>query len=172
MIRGVPVSVWLLRAVVAAGPVVAVLAPAPQGYQPSAKVVVAVLLTGVAWAFAPDHFAGGLSLLIVLVWWMSVVGEALPLASVVAAAGFVASHAAATVLGYGPARARLEPHLVVTWARRAAMVWPAALVIWLVADVYSGHATPTSFWLLGLGAALVGALLAALWIPIRGSGRR
>jgi hypothetical protein len=169
-VRGVVPTVWVLRAVVALGPVVAILAPVPQGYSPSPFVIGVVAFTAVLFAFSPDHVMGGLTMLIVLVWWADVVGAAVPLASVVAAAGLLLSHTAATVLGYGPARAVLDARVVATWARRTAMVWPAALMIWLVADAYTGRASPTSFWLLGLGAALVGALAAAWMIPL--SGRR
>lgn len=172
MIRGVSPTVWVLRGVMVLGSLLAVLAPAPQGYTPSVFVVAVVGLTALGWSLAPDHVLGGASLLVVLVWWTTVVGEALPVASVVAAAGMLLAHTAATVLGYGPARTELPGRLLVTWVARAAVVWPAALVIWLVADVYSGHATPTSFWLLGLAAALAGALAAAVWVPVRGTGRR
>ena len=171
MIRGVPPTVWALRAAIVLGPAVALLAGAPQGYMPSPFVVSLVELTALAWAFLPDNFLGSVSLLLVLVWWAVVVGAALPLASVVAAGGLLISHAAATVLAYGPARTRIAPRLVVTWARRAATAWVVALVIWLVAYAYSGEATPDSFWLLGLAAALVGAVVASLWAPVRESRR-
>jgi hypothetical protein len=159
--------VWALRSAVVLGPVVAVSAAAPQGYSPSAFVVTVVLLTALGWAFAPDHLLGGVSVLLVLAWWATVVGDALPFASVVAAGGLLLSHTAATVLGYGPPRTRIAPRLLGTWAVRAAAVWVVALAIWVVADAYSGHATPASFWLLGLAAALVGAVVAALRAPVR-----
>jgi hypothetical protein len=171
VIRGVPRTVWALRSTVVLGPVVALTAAAPQGYAPSGFVVVLVLLAALGWAFAPDHVLGGVSLLVVLVWWAVAVGEALPVASLVAAAGLLLSHTAATVLGYGPPRTRIAPRLLATWARRASAVWVVALVIWVVADAYSGHATPPSFWLLGLAAALIGAVVAALRAPMRDSSR-
>jgi len=169
--RGVPATTWALRAVVALGPLVAILAPAPQGFTPSAFSIVVVLVASVAWALVPDNVLAGGALVLVLVWWTFVVGAALPFTSVVAAAALVLSHSAATVLGYGPPRAQLDRRLLSTWTLRAAAVWPAALVIWLVADVYSGRATPTSFWLLGLAAGLVGAVVAAVWVPLRSQGR-
>ena len=57
--------------------------------------------------------------------------------------------------------------LVMLWVPRAAAVWLAALVVWLTARAYTGHATPTLFWLAGLAAALVGAVVAAVVIPTR-----
>jgi hypothetical protein len=171
MIRGVPPTVWALRSAVVLGPVAAVSVAAPQGYSPSAFMLVLVLLTAVGWAFIPDHLFGGVSLLLVLVWWATVVGQALPFESVAAAAGLLLSHVAATVLGYGPPRTRIAPRMLATWALRATTAWMVALVVWLVADAYSGQPTPAPFWLLGLTAALVGAVVAALWQPVR-SGKR
>jgi hypothetical protein len=167
VIRGVPPGVWALRVAVALGPAVALLAPAPQGYVPSLFMVALVVLFGVGWAFLPDHPLGTVPMLLVLVWWTIVVGAALPFASVVAAAGLLLSHTAATVLSYGPPRTRIAPALLATWGMRAASVWVTALAIWAVAQAYRGHATPASFWLLGLTAALVGAVVAALWAPMR-----
>ncbi len=57
--------------------------------------------------------------------------------------------------------------LLVLWVPRAAAVWLAALVVWLTARAYTGHATPTVFWLAGLSAALVGAVVAAVAVPTR-----
>jgi hypothetical protein len=57
--------------------------------------------------------------------------------------------------------------LVLLWVPRGAVVWLAALVVWLTARVYTGHATPTLFWLAGLAAALVGAVVAAVVVPTR-----
>jgi hypothetical protein len=167
----VPLSVWALRSAVVLGPGVAVSAAAPQGYVPSLFVVALVLFAALVWAFVPDHLLGSVSLLLVLVWWATVVGEALPFASVLAAAGLLLSHTAATLLAYGPARTQIAPRLMATWAMRATAVWVVALAIWVVADAYSGHATPASFWLLGLTAALVGAVVAALRAPVRESRR-
>jgi len=169
MIRGVPRTVWALRGVVVLGPVVAVSAAAPQGYSPSVFVVVLVLLTALGWALAPDNLFGGVSLVLVLVWWAIVVGGALPFSAVVAAAGLLLSHTAATVLAYGPARTHISPRLVAMWAVRASAVWVVALAIWVVAAAYIGRAAPAYFWLLGLGAALVGAIAAALRAPVRDS---
>lgn len=167
MIRGVPLTIWALRGLVVLGPAVAVSAAAPLGYAPSPLVVTLVVVAALVGAFAPDHFLSSVSMVLVLVWWAIVVGEALPLASVVAAAALVTGHTAGTVLAYGPARTRIAPRLLLTWALRAAVVWVAALVVWVVADVYRGQATPASFWLFGLAAALVGSVVAALRTPVR-----
>jgi hypothetical protein len=62
---------------------------------------------------------------------------------------------------------QVGPDLVVLWVPRGAVVWLAALVVWLTARAYTGHATPTLFWLAGLAAALVGAVVAAVVVPTR-----
>lgn len=166
---GVPVTVWALRCAVVLGPLVAVTAAAPEGYAPSLLAVALVLVSALLWAFLPDQVLGSVSLLVVLVWWALVVGEALPVASVVAAAGLLLSHTAATLLAYGPSRTRIAPRLLVTWTLRAAVAWLVALAVWGAAEAYRGQATPASFWLLGLTAALVGAVVAGLRVPVRGS---
>ena len=171
MIRGVPLTVWALRTAVVLGSAVALWAPAPWGYAPSPFIVAVVLLTALGGAFLPDHLLGSVSPLVVVVWWASVVGPALPFASVVAAAGLLIGHTAATVLAYGPARTRIAARVLATWVLRAAAAWLVAPVVWVVAAAYRGHATPASFWLLGLAAALVGAVTAALWAPVRESRR-
>jgi hypothetical protein len=169
LIRGVPRSVWALRSAVVLGPAVALFAPSPQGYAPSQFTVALVLLTAIGWALVPDHPLGNVSLLLVLFWWATAVGEALPFASVVAAGGLLLSHTAATLLGYGPTRTQIARRLVATWALRATAAWVVALAIWVIAEAYSGRATPASFWLLGLAAALIGAVVAALRAPVRES---
>jgi hypothetical protein len=165
--RNVTVTAWVLRVLVALGPLVAVLADVPGGHTPSPFVIVVVALGGLLFAVAPDSFVGVVVMGIVVLWWALSVGEGVPIASVVAAAALLTSHVAATLLGLGPARVVLAPSLVTRWVVRGLLVWPAALVVWLVADAFSGRPTPTTFWLAGLAAALVGAVVAALVVPGR-----
>lgn len=165
--RNVTVTTWVLRLLVALGPVVALLAGVPQGYRPSTFVVLLVAVGGVVFALAPENFVGVAVMGLVVVWWALEVRGDVPLSSVVAAAGLLTSHVAATLLGLGPSRMVLDRAVVVRWAIRGLLVWPAALLVWLVADVFSGRPTPTTFWLAGLGAALVGAIVAGLAVPVR-----
>jgi hypothetical protein len=51
--RNVTVTTWVLRILVALGPVVALLAGVPQGYRPSTFVVLLVAVGGVIFALAP-----------------------------------------------------------------------------------------------------------------------
>ena len=167
MIRGIPTSVWVLRSVVVLGSVVALYAAAPEGFVPSPFVSVVVVVVAGAFALRPEHFVGSVALALVLLWWALVVGSAVPGGTLVAAAALLAAHVAAVLLGYGPPQMPVGADLVRLWVPRAAAVWLAALVVWLTARAYTGHATPTLFWLAGLTAALVGAVVAAVVVPTR-----
>jgi hypothetical protein len=170
MVR-VTVTGWVLRVLVAVGPLVALLAGVPQGYPPSVFMVVVVTVGGVLFALVPEHFVGAGVMGVVVLWWAAAVGEGIPVASLVAAAALLTSHVAATLLALGPARVVLDRAVVLRWAVRSLLVWPAALVVWLVADAFSGRPTPTTFWLAGLAAALVAAVAAGLVLPARSDDR-
>jgi hypothetical protein len=167
MIRGVRRSVWVLRAVAAVGPMVALWAAAPEGHVPQAWVVAVVALLSLGYAVRPEHFVGSIVLGVVLVWWTTDVRTDLPDGTLVAAAAVLAAHVAGVLLGYGPPQMAVDPELVVIWTVRSALVWLAAPAVWFAARVYDGHATPTSFWLAGLATALVGAVVAAVVVPAR-----
>jgi hypothetical protein len=167
MIRSIPVSVWTLRAIVVLGSVLALYAATPEGFVPSPFAGALVVVLSVAFALRPEHFVGSVALSVVLVWWALHVGSAVPAGALVAAGGLLAAHVAAVLLGYGPPQMHVGADLVVLWVPRAALVWLAALVVWLTARAYTGHATPTLFWLAGLAAAVVGAVVAAVVIPTR-----
>ena len=167
MVRRVPWSVWCLRAVAALGPVVAVVAGAPEGLVPSLFVVVVTAALGLAYAFLPEHFIGSIVLVVVLLWWSLHVGSSMPGGALVAGAALVASHVAGVLLGYGPPRMVVGADLVLPWVVRGALVWLAAPVVWVAARAYSGEASPTSYWLGGLAVALVGAVVGAVRVPTR-----
>ena len=167
MIRGLPTGVWVLRLVIVLGSVLSLYAAAPEGFVPSPFVGAVVLVLAGIFAVRPEHFVGSVALSVVLVWWALHVGSSVPAGALVAAGGLLAAHVAAVLLGYGPARMEVGADLVMLWVPRAAAVWLAALVVWLTARAYTGHATPTLFWLAGLAAALVGAVVAAVVIPTR-----
>jgi hypothetical protein len=167
VIRGIPVSVWTLRAVVVLGSLLALYAGAPEGFVPSPFTGALVAVLAAAFALRPEHFVGSVALSVVLVWWALHVGSAVPTGALVAAAALLAAHVAAVLLGYGPPQMRVGADLVVLWVPRTAVVWLAALVVWLTARAYTGHVTPTLFLLTGLAAAVVGAVVAAVVIPTR-----
>jgi hypothetical protein len=161
-------SVWVVRAVVVVGLLLGLLGGVPEGHTPSAVVVVVVLLGGVLAAFRPDHLVVSVTMGIVLVWWASELQTQVPAGCLVAAAGLLAAHVACTLLGYGPTFMSIPADLAVVWAVRGLLVWLAAPVIWFVARVYADHGIPTAFWLAGLAAALVGAVVAATVVSTRG----
>ena len=161
-------SVWVVRAVVVLGLLLGLLGGVPEGHTPSVAVVAVVLLGGVLAAFRPDHLGVSMTMGIVLVWWAAELHTQVPAGCLLAAAGLVTAHVACTLLGYGPPFMSIPADLAVVWAVRGFLVWLAAPVIWFVARVYADHGIPTSFWLAGLAAALVGALVAATVVPARG----
>jgi hypothetical protein len=160
-------SVWVLRAVVVLGLVVALYAAAPEGFVPSPFLTAVVVAASVGFAWRPEHFVGSAASAIVLVWWALVVQSAFPDGALLAAGGLLASHLAALLLGYGPPEMPVGADLLLLWVPRGALVWLAALVVWLTARAYTGHAIPSVFWLAGLTAALVGAVVAAVVVPTR-----
>jgi len=161
-------SVWVVRAVGLLGLLVGLLAGIPEGYTPSLAVVAVVLLGGVLGAFRPDHLGVSMTLAVVLVWWAIKLHTQVPAGTLAAAAGLVTAHVAGTLLSYGPRFMPIPAEVVRLWAVRGLLVWLAAPVVWFVARVYADHATPTSYWLAGLTAALMGAVVAAVVVPTRG----
>lgn len=172
MMRGTPVSVWVLRVVLAASLVLALLAGVPQGYTPSVFVVVVVVIGALLSMIRPEHLGVSVTMGLVIAWWAVQLRSEMPVAVLVVAAALVVAHVAATLLGYGPPTLPLDPALAVLWVTRGVMVWTAGLAVWVVARAYDGHGSPALFWLVGLTAALVGAIAAGVTTPIRGKESR
>lgn len=172
MWRGAVPSVWVLRCLVVVGLMLALLAGVPEGYPPPVVLVVVVGLLGAGSAMRPDHLVVSVTMGVVTVWWALQLRTDMPVAVLVVAAGLIGAHVAATLLGYGPTSLPVDPALAVLWTMRAAMAWTAGLGVWAVARAYGGHGTPATFWLTGLAAALVGAVVAAVVTPIRGKEAR
>jgi hypothetical protein len=170
MVRGAQPGVWALRGTLVAGILLALLAGLPEGRVPPVWLVVVLVLSAVLSAFRPEHLAMAMTLGVVLVWWAFAIGDGMPMAALVAAAGLTAAHVAATLLGYGPPSLPVDPRLALLWTGRGVLAWLAALVVWGVARTYSGHGTPALFWLTGLAAALVAAVVAGVTVPVRGEG--
>jgi hypothetical protein len=160
-------SVWLLRAVVVVAVMVSLMAGVPEGYRPPPMLVVVVAAAALLAAFRPEHLVLSITLGLVVTWWALQLRGEMPAAALVAAAGIIVAHAAATVLGYGPPALPVEPSLAMLWALRAGMTWTAALAVWAVARAYTGHGSPAVFWLAGLAAAVVGAVVAGVAAPLR-----
>jgi hypothetical protein len=165
-------SVWVLRGALLTGAVVALLAGIPEGYAPSVLMVVLVVAGAALSSFRPEHLSLPITMGLVVVWWAFELNGEMPVAVVVAAAGLTATHVAGVLLGYGPPSLPVTPQLALLWVGRGLLTWVAALVVWGVGRTYTGHGTPTLFWLTGLTAALVGAVVAGAAVPVRGQRAR
>jgi hypothetical protein len=167
MIRDLTPGGWALRAIVALGPPVALLAASPQGFVPPLWLVVVVVLASVGFAAFPEQYAGGVAMLLVVAWWTIAVRQAMPGAVMVSAAALLSAHVAATLASYGPRQLPPERLLVLRWARRTLVLWLVAPLLWLVVDANRGHTTPASYWVAGLAVALVLAVAVATLYPTR-----
>lgn len=158
---------WWVRGVILLGPVLALFAGGPQGFWPPIWLAVVVAAGSCAFAALPDQFAGSATMLLVLGYWTVDVGRAMPASAVVAAAGLLGSHVAATIASYGPDRLEPDGPAVLLWVRRSVLVWLVAPALWLVVDAYRGHTTPATFWVAGLAVTVVLAVGSATWFPTR-----
>ena len=165
--EGTMPSVWVLRGVLAAATLLALLAGIPEDYTPPTFVVVVVAVGATVSMFRPEHLGLSITSGIVILWWALELRSDMPVAVLVVAAGLIIAHVAATLLAYGPPSLAVDPALVVLWGMRAAMTWTAALAVWVVARAYSGHGSPELFWLAGLAAAGAGAVVGAVVAPLR-----
>jgi hypothetical protein len=172
MVRGAHRSVWVLRGVLLAGAVLALFAGVPEGYDPPVALVVFVVVGATLSAFRPEHLSLAITMVAVVVWWAYAHDTEMPVAVLVAAAGLLATHVAGVVLAYGPPSLPVAPEVALLWSGRGILAWVAALVVSGVARSYTGHGTPAVFWLTGLAAALVGAVVAGAAVPMRGQGTR
>jgi hypothetical protein len=167
LVRGAQPGVWVLRAVTAVSVLVALLAGVGVGDTPPPVVVVVVVLGALGSAFRPEHLSLSITLGLVVVWWALELHGSMPAVVLVVAAGLLLAHVGATLLSYGPPSLPLDRGLTLLWVARAGLAWLAALAVWVVARVYSGHGTPALFWLAGLAAGVVGAVVAGAAAPLR-----
>jgi hypothetical protein len=167
MIQDLTRGGWAVRAVIALGPPVALLAASPEGFVPPLWLVVLVVLLSLGFAYLPEQYIGSAAMILVVGWWTVGVRDAVPLAVVVSAAALLASHLAATLAAYGPRSLPPDRGIVLRWTRRGALVWLVAPLLWLAVDAQRGHTTPASYWVAGLAVALVVAVTAATVYPTR-----
>jgi hypothetical protein len=167
MIRDLTPGGWALRAVIALGPPLALLAATPQGFVPPPWLVLVVVVASLGFAYLPEQYVGSAALLLVVGWWTNNVRDAMPVAVVVSAGALLAAHVAATLAAYGPRTLPPDRLIVLRWARRGVLVWLVAPLLWLVVDAERGRTTPASYWVAGLAVALVVAVTAASAYPTR-----
>ena len=166
MIRRWSRGQWLLRATVLAGPLVALAATIPAGNGPPWWLVLLVAAITAAFAVYPDSAAGTGAYLLVVAWWGVGLRDGLHPAALVAAAGLLASHLAATVAAYGPSTVALDPAALRRWAVRGLLVLPAAVLAWVVAEAAQDQPEPAGLWAAGLAGLLV-AIVAANLLYVR-----
>jgi len=122
---------FALRTVVGVGAMVVLVAAAGAGA--TVPLWQAVTLLGLAALTAcwPDSSAGTLLLVGAAYVWAGT-PESLSPWVLVAAAGMVFAHLAAQVAALGPAPLKVDSTQVSRWAVRAALVWIAAAVTWVM----------------------------------------
>ena len=155
----------LLRCVVIAAPVLALILARPADLPPVWLVVVTALLA-TAFAALPESWLGTVCLALVVVWWALTVDGEVTANAVPAALLLLAAHLAAVLLSYGPPGLRLGGAVLRRWLLRGAAAGAAAPLVWLVAVSVDGRAEPPGIWVMGLGAAVAAAVLAAVAVHV------
>ena len=158
---------WALRSVIAVGAVGALAASGLAGAAPPLWMVVLVLAISLGAAVYPDSGAGAGALVIVVAWWGVGLEDGLHPAALLASAGLVAAHVAATVADLGPGSVPLDRAVLLRWSLRGLLVWLSTPVLWGTAVLVRDQPAPSGVWLAGLGAALVGLLVANLLLTRR-----
>ena len=111
------------RALVVALPVVAMLV-AP--VRPTLLVALLVAAGAALWATLPELTAGPIVLLSVMAWWALAVPDPVQPRVLVAALALSGAHVAGLLAAYAPARAALDPRLILLWVRRSLLAFVAA----------------------------------------------
>jgi hypothetical protein len=153
-------SQWILRAVVAVSPVLALAASLPAGAGVWLGFFLLVLGLSVGSALVTDSSMGLAAMLLVLFWWGTRVDDQLSGWVLVAAAALLVGQVASVLADYGPPTLDLDPDLLRLWALRAAVIFPAAPVAWLVARLVDGAPDQPSIWVAGLAACLAAVVVA------------
>lgn len=160
---------WALRSVIVLGSVGALVSTVPAGATPPVWLVGLVLVISLGGARYPDSGAVAGALVIVVVWWGIGLRDGLHPAALIASAGLVAAHVAATVADLGPGAVPLDRRVLVRWSLRGLLVWLSTPLAWGVAVLVRDQPAPAGIWLAGLVAALAGLLTANLLLT-RGPG--
>ena len=167
MIRRWTPGQWALRSVIVLSAVGALAAAALAGAAPPVWLVVLVVVISLGAAVYPDSGAGSGALVVVVIWWGVGMRDGLHPAALLASAGLVAAHVAATVADLGPGAVPLDRAVLLRWSLRGLLVWLSAPLIWGMAVLVRDQPAPAGVWLAGLAAALVGLLAANLLLTRR-----
>lgn len=158
---------WLVRALVAVMPVLAVLCTIGAGEAPPVWFVGLVAVLAIGFAAFPESAVGVAVLVLVLAWWGLGLRDGLDAWAVPAAAAILVAHLAALVVSYGPARLRVDGDAAWLWVRRALAVFVVSPALLVVALWLRDSPAPAGIWVLGLGAAFL-ATTAASFAYLRG----
>ena len=159
----IPVGQLALRACVAAGSIVVLLAAAAVGSVPAALAMVVGVLTMVALVLPASPLGLVLVAALALVWSRLPAGSVESPWVLLAAAGVAAVHVALHLSAQGPALMHPDPVQLRLWLRRAGVLWSASALLWLAARWLHGTPTPSSVFVL----ALVLLAAALVWITQR-----
>jgi hypothetical protein len=166
-------SQLVLRALIVAGPVVAVFAAGPAGQWPPWWAVVGTLGLAGGFAALPESPIGAGVMLAVLAWWVVTLDDGLHPAVLVAAAALLVTHVASVLTSYGPGEMPVERALILLWVRRGALLLLAVPPVWglavLLRDQPDDPDQP-GIWVVGLLAALVATVAAAVTLTARQPG--
>ncbi|WP_426244912.1 hypothetical protein [Nocardioides sp. LHG3406-4] len=155
---------WLMRAVVTAAPVAAVLLTATVGEGPGTVLLVVLTVLAGGWAVFPESAVGVVVLALVVAWWaIGLEGDQALHPVVVAAAGcLVLAHVTALLSSYAPAEVGVPRALVLTWVRRGLAVLLPVPALLVVARLLRGDADVAGVWTAGLVGVMVATVLCAL----------
>ena len=151
--RGWTPGQWALRLVVMLAPMLALVVRGQALGRLPLWVLTLMLVLCAGWALMPES-AAGIAVLVLVGWSWAGASDDLPAAALAAAAAMLTAHLAALVLGYGPARLPVQPRVVRLWALRGAMVFPAAVLAWMLATGVRELPDSDTVWVLGLAVAV------------------
>jgi hypothetical protein len=156
------VDQWVLRAVVLAGPVLAVLCAAAAGAPAVLWALVLALPGAGAAAVRPDSHWVAVPMAVAGAYWLLGAPRELTVWSLIAAALLLGAHSAASLAALGPPGMRLDPTTARTWARRLVALLAATALTWGVAQAMTRSSGSSSLLLTVLAFVVLAVLAAAL----------
>jgi hypothetical protein len=165
-LRTWPRSQRILRAVIAVGPVLALVASLPAGAHVWTFFFLLVFGLATGSALVTDSMMGMAAMLLAMFWWALAVPDPLSPWVLAGAAALLVTHVSSVLADYGPAALDVDPLLLRLWLRRTAIVLPSAPVAWLVARLVDGAPDQPSIWVVGLAACLFAVVLAIVGLRL------
>lgn len=162
LLRRLPKAQWALRAAVAAGIVLALLAPGIDGDVPRGWLVGIGVVLALGAAITPDRDAATVACCWVLVVWVVSDRDTVGAGALVAATGLVLAHVAASLAAYGPTGMTPDVRLVLLWMRRALIVLAPSALVAVVSSLLSAPSGAAGSWLWVVGTLLVAGLAAGV----------